>query len=268
MIAVAGPVHDNHISFTNNSWDFSGDDIAKTFSMKAVRLLNDYTAKALSLPDLTADDYVELLSDDPQPLKPVDNHVTSVLGPGTGLGVSAIVETPEGMRIPLATEGGHIGYAPETDEEVAVKLWLRQRFQRVSVERVLCGSGLVNVYHAISDIRQRPFHPDWSAAEISGAALDDSDDVAVASLTLFCEVLGSVAGDVALVHGVSDGVYIAGGIPPKILPFLQASAFRKRFENKGRFEGSMKRFFTRVITQSSPAKIGCAHYLWNRLQVD
>lgn len=263
VLAVAGPVFNNHINFTNNDWSFSGEEVAKTLGLGRIVLLNDYTAKALSLPDLSDRDYAPLGAFAPVTISKHVSHITSVLGPGTGLGVSALIADPSGRRIPLPTEGGHIGYAPETDEEVDVKLWLRKRFSRVSVERVLCGAGLVNVYEALCDIRALHHEADWEASDISKAALEGKDEAAVAALSLFCEILGSVAGDVALVHGVTDGVYIGGGIPPKILPFLQDSGFRRRFENKGRFRGHMESLYTRVITCPCPAQIGCAYHLWN-----
>lgn len=261
VLAVAGPVVNNCIRFTNNDWDFCGEEVAKTLGLVRVDLINDYTAKAFALPDLTPSDYAEVGSHGPAAHS--DHQVISVLGPGTGLGVSALITSADGARIPLTTEGGHVGYAPETDEEVDVKLWLRTRFKRVSIERVLCGAGLVNVYSAICDIRDLDHHQDWGAADISKAALAGADEAAIATLSLFCEMLGSVAGDVALMHGVTEGIFIAGGIPPKILPFLQTSGFRRRFENKGRFSTHMKSLYTRAITIPCPAQLGCAFKLWH-----
>lgn len=262
VIAVAGPVYKNRIKFTNNHWAFSGDAVAKDLGFKSLKLYNDYTAKALSLPDLTQDDYVDIPSSDPLPRPDNTIKVVSVLGPGTGLGVSALIEPEEGKRWPLATEGGHTGYAPETDEEIEVKLWLREKYKRVSVERLLCGEGLQNIYQALCSIRGIPAEK-LSPADISYRALEGKDILTVASLQLFCGMLGSVAGDVALTHGANEGVFIAGGIVPKILPFFQQSSFRTRFENKGRFEPAMKRLFTRVITHTCPAHLGCAYRLWN-----
>jgi glucokinase len=179
----------------------------------------------------------------------------TILGPGTGLGVSCLAR--DGDRfVPMATEGGHIGFAPSDDAEVAALQALRKQFGRVSVERILSGSGLENLYRALEQIAGREARP-LEAAQITAGA-DKGDAGCRAALTMFCAIFGAAAGDLALAHGARGGVYIAGGIAEKIETFLEQSPFRARFEAKGRLSPFVKAIPTKLIVNPDVALLGAA----------
>jgi glucokinase len=179
----------------------------------------------------------------------------TILGPGTGLGVSCLAR--DGDRfVPMATEGGHIGFAPSDDAEVAALQALRKQFGRVSVERILSGSGLENLYRVLEQIAGREARP-LEAAQITAGA-DTGDAGCRAALTMFCAIFGAAAGDLALAHGARGGVYIAGGIAQKIETFLHQSPFRARFEAKGRLSPFVKAIPTKLIVNPDVALLGAA----------
>jgi glucokinase len=174
----------------------------------------------------------------------------TILGPGTGLGVSCLARHGD-RSVPMATEGGHVGFAPSDDAEVAALQTLRKQFGRVSVERILSGSGLENLYRALERIAGREAQP-LEAAQIT-AGTEKGDAGCRAALTMFCAIFGAVAGDLALAHGARGGVYIAGGIAEKIGTFLDQSPFRARFEAKGRLSP-----FVKAIVNPDVALLGAA----------
>lgn len=196
----------------------------------------------------------------------------TVLGAGTGFGVSCLARYRH-LSVPMATEGGHIGFAPQGEAEVAVLVALEGRFGRISVERVLSGPGLENIHSALAGLGQDIVSPDTrhggrtgkkghdilsrSAAEIVEAA-EQGDTLCNAALDMFCAVFGSVAGDFALAHGARGGVYIAGGIAKKIEKSLRASRFRARFEDKGRLGDYVKAIPTRLILNEDATFFGAA----------
>jgi glucokinase len=181
----------------------------------------------------------------------------AVLGPGTGFGVSALARDIHGREIALPSEGGHACFAPGDPVEDEILRILRQRYDRVSIERLVCGPGLLNMHRALAQIDGRVTHID-DPAQITDEALADPRSHCGATLARFCAILGAVAGDVALTMGSRGGVYIAGGIAPRILPFLKASPFRERFERKGRFQDYMADIPTWVITHKHAALLGAA----------
>lgn len=179
----------------------------------------------------------------------------TILGPGTGFGVSCLARDGD-RSVPMATEGGHIGFAPGDDAEVAALQALRKQIGRVSVERILSGRGLENLYRALEQIAGREPRP-LEAAEITGGAAK-GDAGCRAALTMFCGIFGAVAGDLALAHGARGGVYIAGGIAEKIETFLDQSPFRARFEDKGRLSPFVKAIPTKLIVNPDVALLGAA----------
>jgi glucokinase len=182
----------------------------------------------------------------------------TVLGAGTGLGVSCLARY-RGRSVPIATEGGHIGFAPRGETQIAVLQILARRFGHVSVERILSGPGQENVYMALEEIAGRK-SPPLSAEEITKQA-EDGDAACRAALDLFCSVYGAVAGDFALAHGARGGVFIAGGIAAKIESYLQHSDFRAAFENKGRLSYFVQPIPTRLILEKDIAFLGAAYAL-------
>lgn len=257
-IAVASPVGSDEIRLTNRAWSFSRSELARALNLDALKLLNDFGAVAHAVPALGADDTVLLHGAADTPLAgPV-----SVLGPGTGLGVAMLVgDARRGFRV-VETEGGHVSFAPLGDEEHLIARWLGARFGRVSTERLLSGVGLSHIDAALqagddlgTAVDPRTLLRDPAA--IVAAALDGHDLFARRTLARFCAILGSVAGDCALIHGART-VMIAGGIVPRFLPFLRSSAFRERFLAKGRFAAYLENVTIRVVTHPYPGLLGAA----------
>ena len=255
-LAAAGPVVDNAVNVTNNHWRLVEADIAADFKIDAVRLLNDFEALAYSIPHLTPEDAVSIGLPDNHEL-PDDNFDIAIIGPGTGLGTAGLIRRGANI-IPVVGEGGHIGFAPTSKLQVEVLNTLRSDFDRVSVERLISGSGLENIYWALTRIHTEQ-RPRLSAAEIFANAGEGGDPRANEATQLFFEILGQVAGDLALVVGAWDGVYLAGGILKRYPGLLQNSGFRNAFENKGRQRANMERIPTVLITHDEPGLLGPAH---------
>jgi glucokinase len=249
-IAVAGPVTDGQARLTNREWLIS-EDALRRFGCTAALLINDFIALAFAVEILGPAD-LRLLGPD---LAGIADEPITILGAGTGFGVSSLARYRK-RTVPVATEGGHIGFAPGDLQEVAVLQQMMRRFGRVSVERLLSGPGLENLYQALEEVagRQAPKLP---AAQVTEQAMA-GDPGCVAALAMFCAVYGSVAGDFALSHGSRGGVYIAGGIALKIDPFLAKSAFRSRFESKGRLSAYVQSIPTKIITSGDAALLGSA----------
>jgi glucokinase len=252
VIAVAGPVEDGTIDLTNSPWAVSETEL-QTLGLNPVKLINDFEALAWGAPVLPAD-ALDLLGGP----EAGDPHATiAVLGPGTGFGVSALVRDAQGREMAMPSEGGHACFPPGDPVEDEILRILRRRYDRVSIERLICGPGLLNMHRALAEIEGRETHIE-DPAEITTTALADPDSPCGATLARFCAILGAVAGDIALTTGARGGVYIAGGIAPRILPFLKASPFRQRFERKGRFQDYMADIPTWVITHRHAALLGAA----------
>ena len=186
-----------------------------------------------------------------------EHSAIAVLGPGTGFGVSALARDIHGNEIAMPSEGGHACFAPGDPIEDEILRILRQRYDRVSIERLICGPGLLNMHRALAQIEGRETHIE-DPAQITREAMENPNSACGATLARFCAVLGAVAGDIALTTGARGGIYIAGGIAPRILPFLQASPFRERFERKGRFADYMAAIPTKVILHKHAALLGAA----------
>lgn len=254
VLSVAGPVNGNAICMTNLGWRFSGDGFGKALSIGGVRLINDYEAIARSVPFLGTADLRDI---GPVKTPGAGTHETvAIVGPGTGLGVGGYVRTSNSLT-PLVTEGGHMDFAPADDIEIEVLKFLRARFGHVSAERVLSGPGLSNLFEALSTIAGRQ-NSTLEAHAITAQALSDRNSFSGQVLSRFCAILGSVAGNVALIMGARNGVLLAGGILPAVADFLAASPFRARFEAKGRFETYMRGIPTRLIVQDNAGLLGAA----------
>ncbi len=257
VIAIAGPVDGDRFRMTNIAWHFSVSETARKLGFKSLRLVNDFTAIAHALEAFAPDD-----------LRPVPRNADirirfdrslAVLGPGTGLGVGGIIRE-DSCATALSSEGGHIGFAPQDQSEREIERVLRERYGRVSYERLLSGPGLLALYRALATIeggaaRHR------TPAEVAAAAKAGNDGLARASVLRFCAILGSFAGDLALMLGAWGGVFIAGGIVPKFPDILDASDFRTRFEDKGRFQGKLEAVATSVIMHPEPGLFGAARML-------
>lgn len=208
-LAAAGPIVDQRVRFTNNPWSIAADELAVDFSTSAVRLLNDFEAIAYSIPFLKSEDVLTIGLPEPAALD--DEHYTvGILGPGTGLGMVGLRKYG-GLHIPIAGEGSHSGFAPESQVQLDILVALRERFDRISAERLVSGPGLENIYWALARIHGEK-RPQLSAADIFAKANDSSDPRAAEAVQVFFEVLGQVAGDFALTLGAADGIFVAGGI--------------------------------------------------------
>lgn len=249
-VAVAGPVQDGEARLTNAPWRISGRSLASAFGWRAVVVLNDFEAMALALPRLTPADLDKIGSGDPDPSAP-----KVVLGPGTGFGVAAIVPTREGP-VALVTEGGHATLSPADDRESRIVAALRRRFSHVSIERVLSGDGLANLRSAIAEVEDGEVQ--WRDAATIVADAADGDRLAATTLDTFCAMLGTAAGNIALTLGARGGVYLAGGIVPRIVDALRNSLFRERFEAKGRLRDYLAPIPTFVVMRPNAAFWGLA----------
>ena len=249
--AVASPVTSDNIHFTNNSWSFSINEMKCQLGLESLHVINDFEAVARSIPYLGPREIYKVGGGEALP-----HQAMAVLGPGTGLGMAALVPASP-KAIPLATEGGHASFAALDATEEFIAHFLRQTQGFVSNEDLLSGGGLVHIYQALAALHKKPsLHT--QAAIISQLAQDGSDPLCREALERFCMILGSVAGDYALQVGAKGGVYIAGGIVPRFKEFLSTSGFRERFENKGRFRSYLQAIPAFVVIAQQPGLIGAA----------
>lgn len=256
VFALAGRVEDGHVKMTNHPWSISGTQLQSDLSLESVQLINDFAAISMGLPLLQREDVMTLGHGTDVIYRRARPQTFCVLGPGTGLGIAALT-IRDGRIETLQTEGGHAGFAPTSSEEIAILRHLMDRFGRVSIERVLCGSGLVNVYQAIcavDSIEALPLAPE----QITERARQLTDVPCVRAVEMFCDVLGSVAGDCVLSYGAWDGAYLAGGMLAPLMPWLQQGRFRLRFDNKGRFAQAVSRVPVALVTHPQPGLLGAA----------
>lgn len=249
-IAVAGPVTAGSAQFTNRQWEISERSLTDIGFGEAL-LINDFVALAYAVDVLGVDDACPIGPN----IAGLPGEPISILGAGTGFGVSCLARRGDRI-VPVATEGGHIAFAPTNEEELAVLRCLWKEFGRVSIERILSGPGLENIDRALQQLAGREARA-RSAAQITAGAIGGEADC-LHALNLFCAIYGSVAGDFALAQGARGGVYIAGGIAQKILAFLVHSDFRKRFESKGRLSPYVEAIPTNLILNTEAALLGAA----------
>ena len=252
--AVAGPVTDAVIKFTNSPWVLDVAATRTALSLKTLLVVNDFEANAAGASSLGADDLLSVKPGAGDPGAPV-----LVVGPGTGLGQALIVPTRSGPRV-VSTEGGHVSFAPRTDIEIAVMQFIAKEHPRVSVERLLSGRGLVNIHRALCAISDTP-RQSLRADEITAAAIEGTYPIAVEAVDMFCAVLGRVVGDAVLATGARGGVVLAGGILPKIKDSLLQSAFVERFLDKGRMRSYVEPVPVDLIIREGAALIGAARIL-------
>lgn len=255
-LAAAGPVVAGTVDITNNHWTLSAQSLAGDFGIDAVRLLNDFEAVAYSISQLRDEDseYIGLPEQRP---KFDETFNIAILGPGTGLGTAGLIRRNNNI-IPIVGEGGHIGFAPKSQVQVEILNALRSKFDRISVERLLSGSGIENIYWALTRIHGEQRTP-LSAKEIFASSGDDGDPRATETTHMFFEILGQVAGDLALALGAEDGVYLAGGITKRYPVLLRNSGFRNAFDNKGSHRAYMEKIPTLLITHDEPGLLGAAY---------
>lgn len=255
VLAVAGPVVDGEIEFTNLDWVVSEGDLLAHFEFEAVELINDFAAQALACPLLEGPDLRVL-----GPALPRGSRECPMLalGAGTGFGVAGLARSERG-DLPISTEGGHAGFAPSDEVEVKLYEQLAARYGRVSIERILSGQGLHDLYMILADLQGLPA-PLLDEAAVSAEGLA-GDPLAAATLDRFAAILGSVAGDLALTFGARGGVFVSGGIAPRIAERLATGSFRRRFEDKGRLSDYVRDIPTYLVLHPYPAIVGAARQL-------
>jgi glucokinase len=253
-IAIASTITGDRVAMTNHPWSFSIAALKSQLGFDRLEVINDFTALALALPHLS-----------PEDRRPIGGGASSagapigVLGPGSGLGVSGLIPASAGW-IALAGEGGHATMAPATDRESAVLDRMRRHFDHVSAERILSGPGLVNLYNTLTMLDGVP-SKGYTAAQITDPAIGAADPLCAEATSLFCAMLGTMAGNLALTLGARGGIYIGGGIVPRLGQRFAESPFRARFEAKGRFSQYLAAIPTHVVTHPLPAFLGCAAVL-------
>ncbi len=262
-VALAGPVSGDRVRLTNGPWEFSVPETRRRLELEALALVNDFAALSLSLPRLSGSDLRAVGGPALDPGLPM-----AVLGPGTGLGVAGLV--PAGDRwVPVSGEGGHVDLPVVDDREIEVMRLLRRRHGTVSAENVLSGTGLERLHGALREVGGlaagpaesiRPAQP-VNAAEICTAAVAGTDQSCVDTLSMFCALLGGFAGNVALTLGARGGVFLGGGVLPRIADFLDTSDFRRRFEAKPEMAAYVEAIATTLVITPTPALRGAAVWL-------
>ena len=253
-LAIAGPVTGDRVALTNHPWSFSIDELRGHLALERLHVLNDFAAVAAAMPDLDPDERTQVGAGAPLADAPI-----GVLGPGSGLGVGGIIPTATGW-LPLPGEGGHATMAPANSRESAVLDRMRAHYDHVSAERILSGPGLVDLYNTLTEIDGVPAIS-YTAPQITNTSVCDSDSYCREAVDMFCAMLGTVAGNLALTLGARGGVYVAGGIVPKLGARFAASLFRERFEAKGRLRPYLAQIPTYVVIHPFPAFLGLAALL-------
>lgn len=253
-LAIAGPVENGQVKMTNHNWSFSADSLAANLGMTRMELLNDFAAQAHAVPHLRPEHAVCLHQADAAPLAPM-----AVLGPGTGFGAATLVPTETGPKV-LTGEGGHVNFAPGTEREIAILSQMLKRQKHVSLENLISGQGLVNLYTSLAAI-DGVEPANYSPADVSTKGMSGEDALCEEAMQIFCAALGSAAGDKALNTGALGGIYLAGGISPRIVDFLPKTDFLARLQGKGPMEGYLRKIPVYVVMHGTAALLGSAAWI-------
>ncbi len=253
-MAVATAVTGDRIKLTNSHWDFSIDTSRRALGVERMVLLNDFTALAMSLPYLPQLQLRQVGGG-----QSVENAAIGVIGPGTGLGVSGLLPSKHGW-VPIEGEGPHATFSPADEREVEILRIVWREFPHISFERLVSGIGLDPLYRAVAELSGKP-GPAPSPATIIERTVNGSDAICRDVMNTFCAMFGTAASNVAVTLGARGGIYIGGGIVPRLGEFFDRSPFRERFESKGRFSDYLKAIPTKVILAEYPALIGAAQAL-------
>lgn len=260
-LGIAGPVVNGKCKTTNLPWAVSETRIKELFAWKTVRLINDLTATALAVPLLNRTELFPL-----NRAKLLKGRNIGLLAPGTGLGEALIIHQ-KGHYTTVSSEGGHADFSPNNRDEIRLWHYLHKRFGHVSIERVLSGPGIFNIYSWLKHSGQHK-EPAWLAGKmrkgdpagvITEAAMNNNSPLCAKTLNMFVSIFGAVAGNLALTGMTAGGVFLGGGIPPKILNLIRNDIFMNAFTDKGRFKDFMKRIPVRVILNDKAALMGAAH---------
>ncbi len=255
VLAVAGRVVEGRAQVTNHGWLISASETREALGLEALHLVNDFEAQAFATTCLDPAHVVHINHAGAIP-PPSADRTYAVIGPGTGLGISALL-IRDGRTLVLETEGGHASFAASTSEQFAVRQILAESFGSVSYERFLSGGGLCNIVEALSRLRGRSAPPGMKPEDVSNGARQ-GDPLCRQALEMFFSVFGALAGDQVLALGAWDGVFLSGGLVPKLLPELLASDFMPRFSDKGRFRGAVACVPVAAVVHPQPGLLGAA----------
>jgi glucokinase len=253
-VAIANPVSGDQVRMTNYHWAFSIEEMRQRLHFDNLVVVNDFTALAMALPQLLPHQRRQVGGG-----APVERSVMGLIGAGTGLGVSGLIPSEDGW-IALGTEGGHASFAPRNEREIAILRYAWKTLPHVSFERLLSGPGLELIYRALADLGGQP-DLGLDAPDITHRALVGHDPLCLDVIDSFCTILGTAAANLAVTQGALGGVYIGGGIVPRLGAHFDRSGFRARFEDKGRFSDYMKAIPTYVITAEDVTFMGAAEIL-------
>ncbi|MEH6436856.1 glucokinase [Massilia sp. DD77] len=259
VIAIANPVDGDAIKMTNHHWAFSIEGARRELGLDTLRVVNDFTALAMSLPVL---DHADLMQVGGGAARP--GGAIGLVGAGTGLGVSGLVPA-DGRWTPLHSEGGHVAFSPMDERELEVLRYCWRRFDHVSAERFVSGPGLALIREALAVSRGAAADLSLAPSDIVARALEAEDALCRETVDCFCAMLGTVAANLAVTLGAHGGIYIGGGVVPRLGDYFAASPFRARFETKGRFSGFTARIPTFLITAPYPALLGASSILADHL---
>lgn len=257
---IAGPVENGRCKTTNFPWDVHESGIKKTFMLKKVRLINDLSAMAASVPCLDRSEIFTV-----NRARPQKNGNISLIAPGTGLGQALLVYN-DGKYISVPSEGGHVDFAPGNVFEAGLLAFLDKQYGHVSIERVISGIGIINIYNYLKSTGKYT-EPKWlskkikteePAKVINDSAAEKGQKLCLKTIDTFLSILGAATGNLALTGLTKGGVYVGGGIPPKLLWRFKEDIFMKAFKNKGRFSGLMEKMPVNVILNSNAALLGAA----------
>ncbi len=262
-LAVAGPVVNDQVHLTNLNWNFSINALTKTLNLDKLEVINDFAAYAFSTSHLHPDHFMTLNQGHPISTSPI-----AVVGPGTGFGVAALAPQNGYYNI-LPTEGGHMTLAASNSLQAEIIACLNAEFDHVSIEKVLSGPGIVNLYRGLATVRGIEA-PLLSTAEIVQNALNSNknllndNDLCLSTLVLFTDWLGSISGDLALSLGARGGIFLGGGILPRITDFIQGSGFMEEFVHKGPMKDYLQQIPVHLVTEGNSALLGAASWFEGR----
>jgi glucokinase len=259
VIAIANPVDGDAIRMTNHDWAFSTESARRELGLDTLLVVNDFTALAMALPLLSDQELVQIGGG-----RARSDGAIGLVGAGTGLGVSGLVPA-SGRWVALHSEGGHVSFSPSDEREVAVLQYCWRRFDHVSAERMVSGPGIALIREALAYSRGLHVDISLSTSAIVERALDGSDALCRETLDCFSGMLGTVAANLAVTLGATGGIYIGGGVVPRLGDYFVHSPFRARFEKKGRFSGFTAQIPTLLITAPWPALPGAAAILADHL---
>jgi len=257
-LAIAGPVTGNQFRVTNLKWDVNIEKARETLGFDSLHLKNDFSAYAYAMPYIDKSNFITIHEGISAPRSPI-----AVLGPGTGFGVAMLIPERNRKRA-ISTEAGHMSLPANTALQAAIKEQMSHKFELVSVERIFSGPGLRYLYEALAAVEGAKVQP-ISAAEISQHALQQTDEMCHRTLLLFCSWLGAVTGDLCLAIGARGGVYLGGGILPRISNFLIESDFLTSFKAKDQMSHYMENIPVQLVTESNSALLGVAAWLEHHL---